>query len=107
VLWGIGVHQILIIGVSYSIVKSFFCVVLCSGSLLLFFYIAGCRGKSAEDWRELFVYAIGIVVGEFYVSFFTSFSTNSYCGHPLTAVVLLHHDLRLSLYLFLGCGYLS
>jgi hypothetical protein len=70
------------IGMSYSVVKLFFYVVLCSGSLLSFFYIAGCQGESAEDWRGLFEYAIGIVVGEFYVSFFKSFSTNSYCDHP-------------------------
>jgi hypothetical protein len=87
---------------SYSIVKSFFCVVLCSGCLLLFFYIAGCQGESAGDWRGLFVYAIEIVVGEFYASYFTLFSANSYCDHPLTTVVLLHCDLRSFAYLVLG-----
>jgi hypothetical protein len=86
------VHQILECLDSCSIVKSFFYVVLCSDSLLLFFYVAGCQGEIAEDWRRLFVYAIGIVVGEFYTSFFTSFSTNTYRDHPLTAVVLLHRD---------------
>jgi hypothetical protein len=71
------------IGMSYSVVKLFFRVVLCGGSLLSSFYIAGCQGESAEDWKGLFVYVIGIVVGEFYVSFFKLFSTNSYCDHPL------------------------
>jgi hypothetical protein len=71
------------IGMSYSVVKLFFCVVLCGGSRLSFFYIAGCQGESAEHCRGLFVYVIGIVVGEFYVSFFKSFSTNSHCDHPL------------------------
>jgi hypothetical protein len=70
------------IGMSCSDVKSFFCVVLCSSSLL-FLYIAGCQGESAEDWRRLFVHSIGIVVREFYPSFFTSFSANSYHDHPL------------------------
>jgi hypothetical protein len=59
---------------SCFVVKSFSCVVLCGGSLLSFFYVAGCQGEGAEDWRGLFAHAIGIVVGEFYVSFVTSFS---------------------------------
>jgi hypothetical protein len=55
---------------SYSVVKSFSCAVLCGSSLQSFFYIAGCQGESAEYWRGSFIHAVEIVVEELYMSFF-------------------------------------
>jgi hypothetical protein len=79
------------IGMSYSVVKSFSCIVLCGGSLLLFFYVAGCQGESAEDRRGSFVHAVGIVVGEIYASLF--YFILCYRNHLLLfpCIVILGH----------------